>query len=63
VSSAIGYALPVLISSVAINFVSTEDVRILMDISQYYSVREYIPLCPILALTRIEIDEMPMNVS
>lgn len=35
-------------SSVAINFVTSEDVRILRDIELYYST---------------QIDEMPMNVS
>lgn len=35
-------------SSVAINFTTTEDIRILSDLSQYYST---------------QIDEMPMNVS
>lgn len=36
------------VSSVAINFVTSEDVRILRDIELYYST---------------QIDEMPMNVS
>lgn len=42
------WILPSDVGSVAINFVTSEDVRILRDIELYYST---------------QIDEMPMNVS